>query len=79
MRKEEKQAFLQADSVGYFSGFGGLEVKEILYGIEDEVVFCVGAWTGHREIHKARIHYETERPFFLYRGIRVHFDEVIRM
>ena len=79
MRKEEKQAYLETKSEGYYSGFGGLEVKEIRYGLNDAVVFCTGAWRGRPEIHTARIHYETERPYFLCRGLRVHFDEILRM
>lgn len=79
MKKEEKLKVMQEKSVGYFSGFGGLEVKSIAYGVEDCVVFVVGAWTGRPEVHTARIHYETERAYFNYRGTRVHFDEVLRM
>ncbi len=79
MTKEIKNEYLNKASVACFSGFGGLEIKEILYGIEDTVVFVVGAWCGGREIHTAKIHYETERAYFNYRGVRVHFDEILRM
>lgn len=79
MKKENKKRFLEMESTGYFSGFGGLEVKSIMHGVNDIVVFAVGAWTGSPEIHTARIHYETERAFFNYKGIRVHFDEVLKM
>lgn len=79
MKKEDKKRFLAMESKGYYSGFGGLEVKNIMYGVNDTVVFIVGAWTGSPEVHTARINYNTERAFFTFKGIRVHFDEVIRM
>ena len=56
---------------------GGIEVKEILYGIEDYVVFVAGTWFGTPTVHKVKIHY-TKRPYFRFGNIRVHFDELIR-
>jgi hypothetical protein len=79
MNNAEKLTYLAEKSVGYYSGFGGLEVKKIEYGIEDYCIFAVGAWTGKPEIHKSKIYYETDVPYIKYRGTRVKFDEIIRM
>ena len=76
----EKTEVLSKRSVGYFSGFGGLEVKEIEYGVSDTVLFVVGAWTGSKDAFRAVIRYDASgEPYFVYRGYHVRFDEIIRM
>ena len=67
-------------SIAYYSGFSGLEIKGIEYGIDDYVVFQSGCW-GSPAIygyHKAKIYY-TDRPYFMLNGYRIHLDECIRI
>lgn len=78
MKRTEKEQYLKKATVGYCSILGGLEVKDIIYGIDDAVVFVAGAWTSDRSVHTAKIHYETERAYFNFNGVRVHFDEILR-
>jgi len=78
MSKSEKMAILSAPCVGYVSAFGGLEVKSIEHGIEDYVLFVAGAWSSARSAHRAKIHYEGAEPYFMYRGSRVKFCDIIR-
>ena len=77
MTKKEKQEIINATATGYYSGFGGIEIKEIRYGIDDYVVFVAGAWCSARSAHIAKIYY-TDRPYFLWKGVRIHLDEIIR-
>ena len=42
----KKEEYLAKPSVGYYSGFGGMELKEIEYGIEDHAIFISNAWYG---------------------------------
>lgn len=64
--------------LAYYSGFSGIEIQEIEYGIEDKVIFTAGAWTGNKSNHECKIYYETERPYFKFKGQRIHLDECIR-
>ena len=64
-------------SVAYYSGFGGLEIKSIEYGIDDKVEFIVGAWCNKRSAHKVKIHYSNNIPYFKFNGIRIKLDECI--
>ena len=67
-------------SIAYFSGFGGLEIKSILFDIDDSVVFVVGAWTGSPELHKSRIKYGADgEPYFTFKRAHIPLAECIRM
>lgn len=65
-------------SISYFSGFGGLEIKKIEYGIEDYVLYVSGAWVGIRKPHRKKIYYSNQ-PYFIHNGARIHFCECIRI
>lgn len=78
MTKLDKQMYMEMPSIGYYSGCGGIEVKTILYGIDDYVIFIAGAWTEKPSVHKAKIYY-SDIPYFRYNGYTIHFYEVLRM
>lgn len=85
MKKAEKTAYLQAKTAAYYSGFGGIEIKEILYGYDDSVVFVAGAWCsdeigGRKTVHRSRIRYTltNSEPYFIFGGCRIHLSECIR-
>lgn len=71
------------ESVAYYSGLDGLEIKGIEYGIEDYIYCVSGAWHGGkagRKYHRCRVEYSRRgRAFFRCRGQRVPLDECIRM
>lgn len=69
---------LKMKSTAYFSGFNGLEIKDIEYGVDDYVIYITGAWNGKPKAHKSKVYF-TDRPYFICKGIRVHIDECIRM
>lgn len=78
MSKNEKMAILAAPCVGYVSAFGGLELKSIEYGVEDYAVFVAGAWCSARSAHRAKIHYESVEPYFMYHNNRIKFCDIVR-
>lgn len=79
MTKNERHEIIAAPAVAYFSGFGGLEIKEISYGIEDEVKFVVGAWCGQKEPFCATIKYDNSgAAYFTYRRNKIFFGDCVR-
>lgn len=79
MNKHEKENYMNKDSIAYYSGFGGIEIKTIEYGINDSVIFVSGAWCSNKSVHKARIYYGNNKTYFHYGNYRIPFDECIRM
>lgn len=80
MTKIEKLQVLKAPTIAYWSGCGGVEIKNIEYGINDYVVFVAGAWSNKKTVHKARIYYtDNERVYFRYNNYTIHFDDCIRV
>lgn len=80
MKKFEKIEALAQPSIAYASMLGGTELKRIEYGINETVVFVVGAWCSRPEIHKSRIYYKSNGDaFFTYKGCRISLSDCIRM
>ena len=78
----KKEYCMSRDSVAYYSGLNGLEIKGIEYGVND-FVYCVsGCWYGGkaaRRFHRCKIYYPiTESAFFKVDGYKIPFDECIR-
>lgn len=70
-------------ATAYYSGFGGLEIHGIEYGIED-FIYCVsGAWyggTAARKYHKLKIRYDQNGGAFVrLHGYKIPLNECIRM
>jgi hypothetical protein len=64
----------------YSFGLCGLAITGIEYGIEDKVTYYFDDLTDSPKKHrKAKIHYETERPYFKYNGCRIHLDDCMRV
>ena len=76
MKKAEKQKYMEMETYAYYSGCGGIELKDLIHGIEVYVVFVAGAWTSKPTVHKAKIYY-TDNPYFRYHGYTIHLDECI--
>ena len=69
------------ESIAYYSGLNGLELKGIEYGIEDYVYCVSGAWGGNKGFHRCKVYYpigERKSAFFKVHGYRVPLDECIR-
>lgn len=78
MKKAEKKAILDAACIAYYSGFGGIEIKEIQYGIEDYIIYTAGAWTSQKTAHKSKVYYNSENPFFRYHNYKISLSDCIR-
>lgn len=68
-------------SVAYYSGFNGLEIKKIEYGIEDYLYCVSGAWgaKSRQKCHRLKIYYDDNGGFIRLNGYKVPLNECIRM
>lgn len=78
MKKTEKQYYMEKATIGYWSACGGMEVKDIIYGIEDYVIVVVNAWYGQKSIHKLVIRYGENDSYIVFNGRRYRFSECLR-
>ena len=79
MTKAEKKAIIEKEYFAYYSGFGGVELKDIEWGIEDYITFVVGAWCSKPEAHRSKVYYSPNgRDYIRYNGIRIYLDECLR-
>lgn len=77
----KKADILNMKSVAYYSGFSGLEIKAVEYGINDYLL-CVSGACGAKSKqtpHKLKIYYDNNGAFFRLHGYKVSMDECIRM
>ena len=74
-----REQYENSPSVAYNYGFGGIEIKDILYDIDDYVVFVAGTLTSNPKIHKSKIYNNGDRAFFKYNGQRIYLDECMRV
>lgn len=84
-RKEEpmgltkEEICYRSETIAYYSGFGGVEVKQITYGIEDYMYCVSGAWGGYMSCHKLKIQTDTKGNMFVkLHGYKLPLDEFIR-
>ena len=76
----KKEVCLNNDSFAYYSGFGGLELKHIEYGIEDYIYCVSGAWSSKKSYHKLKVHSDNDGDMFIkLHGYKVPLNECIRM
>ena len=76
----KKEYCLQNPAIAYYSGFSGLEIHGIEYGINDYLYCVLGAWGGGKAYHKLKIQYNHDGAAFVrLHGYKVPLDECIRM
>ena len=78
----KKEYCMQHDTVAYYSGFFGLEIKGIEYGINDYVYCVSGAWgaKSKQSCHRLKIYYTNNgNAYILFHGHRVLLRECIRV
>ena len=73
-----KEMVMEKETVGYISACGGIEIKEIVYGVDDHVVFIAHAWGANKSAHKRKIYYNSNGAYFIYNGLRFNFNEILR-
>ena len=83
MTKNEKIEMYNKKSIAYYSGLNGLEIKDIIYGIDDHVIFTVNAWYGknsYKDVHMAKIYNNAAGDaYFRFKGYTIPLNECIRM
>lgn len=79
MTKSEKERLDALPTIGYWTAFGGVEVKQISRG-RIHYVWCISyAWddTHKRCYHMTSIRHTAQRYYILIRGYRLYMDELI--
>ena len=68
------------EAIAYYSGFGGLVIHGIEYGIEDYVFVVSGAWCSEKSCHKLKVYYSAAgHDYIKLHGYRIPLDEFIRI
>lgn len=79
----KKEYCLNHESIAYYSGLNGLEIKGIEYGIDNYIYAVSGMWYGGekaRRYHRVKIRYTINGdPYFRIFGNRIPLAECIRM
>lgn len=80
MELTKKQVCLQNEAFAYYSGFGGLEMHYIDYGIEDYMYCVSGAWSGNKSYHKLKLYYDDDYTSYIkLNGYKIPLNECIRI
>ena len=78
----KKEYCLRNPAIAYYSGFGGLEIHGIEYGIDDYIYCVSGAWGSPKNYgyHKLKIHYDIHgNHYFRFHGYKCLLSDCIRM
>lgn len=75
----KKEYCLNNPATAYYSGFSGLKIHGIEYGIEDYLYCVSGEWSGKKSYHKLKIYYNDQGGYVRLHGYKVPMNECIRM
>ena len=76
----KKEICLNNASFAYYSGFSGLELKHIEYGIDDYIYCVSGSWGGKKGYHKLKVYTDSKGDSYLkLHGYKIPLNECIRM
>ena len=62
-------------TVGGWHEMGGVELKEIEYGLEDTVKVVAGTMTSQPTSHRLKIYYDSREPYIKLHGRRLKFSD----
>lgn len=79
MRKEDKKRILEMPTIAtcWEDYPGGVEIKEIEYGIDDYCLCATQTMTDKPSVHRVKIHYD-DRAYINLNGFRVYMDDCLR-
>ena len=79
MTKKEK--CLNNNTIACYYGLGGVEIKDIEYGIEDYLYCVSGAWgiNTNKRYHKLKIYNTENGGYVRLHGYKIPLDECIRV
>ena len=66
-------------TIAYYSGFAGLEIKHIEYGIEDYIYCVSGCWGDKKSYHKLRVYYTGDDSYIKLHGYKIPLNECMRV
>lgn len=77
----KKSDILTMPTMAYYSGLNGLEIKGVLYGIDDKIMCVSGAWSGSKKAHILKIYYgrRDDDTYIKLHGYKIPLNECIRM
>lgn len=82
MTKTEKMEYSKKQVVGVygFSNCGGIEILDILHGIDDFVIYRWNTGTENpADVHRAKINYGVNKTTFRAGRVTVDFSDVMRV
>lgn len=74
----KKEIYQNNATIAYYSGFGGLEVKHIEYGIDDYLHIVAGAWNGKRTYHKLKVYYSDKDNYIRLNGSKYYLKDFLK-
>jgi len=75
------KAYAETAAIGYYSmsNFGGLEILDVEYGINDRLITCFNWGTGRQMIRRNTIYTTRDgRQYIRKAGRRFYLDEMMR-
>ena len=77
MRKAE---IMEMETIAYYSGLNGIEIKHIEYGINDYIYCVSGAWgsKSNQKPHKLKVYYNNDNDYIKLYGYRIPLNECLR-
>lgn len=79
MDKTSKLEWLQHKTIAYYSGFGGIEIKDLEYDTDTYIIYVAGVWCSNKTVHRVKIYYtDIGIAYFKHKGIRIKLSECIK-
>lgn len=75
----KREQCLNNDTIAYYYGLGGVEIKHIEYGIDDYIYCVSGAWCSKKRYHKLKVYYTEKGDYIKLHGYKIPLDECIRV
>ena len=77
----KKQYCEKNPAIAYYSGFNGLEIHGIVYGINDYIYCVSGAWGSakNRAFHKLKIYHDNSGSYFKLHGYKCSLNDCIKI
>lgn len=82
MNKAEKQRVIELPTVAtcWEDYPGGVEIKEIEYGIDDYCLCVTQTMTNNPRAHRVKINYSADyRPYISIDGFHIYMDDCLRV
>jgi hypothetical protein len=76
----KKEIIQNTKPFAYYSGYSGIELHHIEYGIDDHVYFIAGTRTANKSYHKSKVYFNLNGDSYIkFNGNRIPLGECIMM